>query len=95
MKISKLFLISSFDDSNLFLTELMLRWPSKIFFGCSLRNLVKIGNILLSKRDKFLLDLGLDLQLEFLLTVPLCQSVMLSHKLNRMLSISKLVPLLF
>ena len=90
-----MFLTSSFVDSNLFLTELMLRCPSKTFFGCSLRNLVKIGNILSSKGDKFLFGFGLDLQLEFLLTVPLCQSLMSSYKLNKMFSISKLVPLLF
>ena len=72
----------------------MLRYPSKILFGCSPRNLVKIGNILSSKRDKSLLGLGLGLQLEFLLTVPLCQSLMSSYKLNKMFSISKLVSLL-
>ena len=65
----------------LFLTELMLRCPNETFFGCSLRNLVKNGNILSSRRDKFLFGFGLDLQLEFLLTVPpLCQSLMLLYK---------------
>ena len=86
---------SSFVDSNLFLTELMSRCPNKTFFGCSPRNLVKNGNILSSRRDKFLFGVGLDLQLEFLLTVPLCQSPMSLYKLNKMFSVSKLVPLLF
>ena len=94
IKIS-LFLISSFVDSNLFLTKLMLRCPSKTFFAFSLRNLVKIGNMLSSERDKFLFGFGLDVQLEFLLTVPLCQSLMSSYKLNKLFSISKLVPFLF
>ena len=73
----------------------MLRSPSKTFFGCSLRNLVQIRNILLSERYKFLFGFCLDLQLEFLLTLPLCQSLMSSYKPNKILSISKLVPLLF
>ena len=55
----------------------MLRSPSKTFFGCSLRNLVKIGNILSTDRDKVLFSFSLDLQQEFLLTVPLCQSVII------------------
>ena len=33
IKISKLILMSSFDDSNLFQTELMLRCPSKTFLS--------------------------------------------------------------
>ena len=95
IKISKLFLINSFVVSNLFFTELMERCPSKTFFGCSLRNLIKSGNVLSSERDKFLFDFRLDLQLEFLFTVPLCQSLMSSYKLNKIFSISKLLPLLF
>ena len=39
----------------------MERCPSKTFFGCSLRNLVKSGNVLSSERDKFLFDFRLDL----------------------------------
>ena len=50
--------------------------------GVYLSNLVKIGNILLSERDKFSFHFGLNLQLN-LLTVPLCQSLMSSNKLNR------------
>ena len=73
LKKSNFFLISSVADSNLFLTQLMLRCSSKTFFRCSLRNLVKVGNILLSGGDKFLFDFCLDLEIEFLLTVSLCQ----------------------
>ena len=73
----------------------MLRCPNKTFFGCSLRNLVKNGNLLSSRRGKFLFGFGLDLQLEFLLTVPSCQSLMSLYKLNKMFSVSKLVALLF
>ena len=58
----------------------MSRCPSKTYFGCSLSKLVKIGNILLSERDKFL-------------PVPLCQSLMPSNKLNKIFSTSKSVPL--
>ena len=63
----KFTLISWFADSNLFLTELMLRCPSKTFFRRSVSNLVKIGNILLSERDKFLFAFGLDFKLAPLL----------------------------
>ena len=66
----------------------MLRCPTKTFFGCSLRNLVKIGSILSSEKDKLLFGFGLDLQLESLLTVPLCHSLLSSYKLNKMFSIN-------
>ena len=62
--------------------------------GVYLSNVVKIGNILLSERDKFSFHFGLNLQLN-LLTVPLCQSLMSSNKLNKIFPTSKLVSLLF
>ena len=73
----------------------MLRCPNETYFGSSLRNLVQNGNLVSSRKDKFLIGFGLDLQLEFLLTLPLYQSLMSIYKLNKMFSISKLVPLLF
>ena len=44
----------SFADSNLYLTELMMRCPSYKFFGSIIHNLLKIRNNLSSERDKCL-----------------------------------------
>ena len=42
-----------------------------------------------------LFGFSLDLQVEFLLTVPLCQSLLSSYKQNKMFSMSKLYTILF
>ena len=54
----------------------MFRYLSEIFSECSLRNLVKIGNILSN------IGFCLNLKLEFLLATTLCQSLISSDKLN-------------
>ena len=73
IKISKI-IITSYADSNLFLTELMLRYSSETFLDVYYVTYFKL-EIYYHPRGKCLFGSCLDLELEFLLIVPLCQSL--------------------